>query len=123
IFSSHQLELVERISDRVGIIAAGRMVALGSVEELRTGGQTVIDVRGPSSPSWAATLPGGTVLEHTGEHTRVQLGEDVDDQKVLQAALRAGPVREFSRHRPGLTELYRDVVRAPARAETVPVSA
>jgi ABC-2 type transport system ATP-binding protein len=123
IFSSHQLELVERISQRVGIIAAGRMVATGSVEELRSGGDTVIDVRGPCSPGWAAALPGVTVLEQAGDRTRVQLGEDVDDQQVLHAALTAGPVREFSRHRPGLTELYRDVVRAPQHAESVPVTA
>jgi ABC-2 type transport system ATP-binding protein len=123
IFSSHQLELVERISERVGIIAAGRMVATGSVEELRSGGDTVIDVRGPCSPGWAAALPGVTVLEQAGDRTRVQLGEDIDDQQVLHAALTAGPVREFSRHRPGLTELYRDVVRAPQHAESVPVTA
>ena len=35
IFSSHQLELVERLCDSVGIIAAGRMVASGPVDELR----------------------------------------------------------------------------------------
>jgi ABC-2 type transport system ATP-binding protein len=64
-----------------------------------------------------------TVLEQAGDRTRVQLGEDVDDQQVLHAALTAGPVREFSRHRPGLTELYRDVVRAPQHAESVPVTA
>ncbi|MGN6779916.1 MAG: ABC transporter ATP-binding protein [Marmoricola sp.] len=34
IFSSHQLDLVEQISDRVGIVRAGRMVAAGTVEEL-----------------------------------------------------------------------------------------
>jgi ABC-2 type transport system ATP-binding protein len=31
---------------------------------------------------------------------------------VLRAALAAGPVREFRRWRPPLTELYRDVVQA-----------
>jgi ABC-2 type transport system ATP-binding protein len=123
IFSSHQLELVERISDRVGIISAGRMVATGSVEELRSGGEIVIDVRGPRSPGWAAAVPGVAVLEHAGDRTRVQLGEGIDDQQVLRAALAAGPVHEFSRHRPGLSELYRDVVSAPQRAERVPVTA
>jgi ABC-2 type transport system ATP-binding protein len=123
IFSSHQLELVERISDRVGIISAGRMVATGSVEELRSGGEIVIDVCGPRSPGWAAAVPGVAVLEHADDRTRVQLGKGIDDQQVLRAALAAGPVHEFSRHRPGLNELYRDVVSAPQRAERVPVTA
>lgn len=36
LFSSHQLDLVERLCDAVGIIRAGRIVASGTVEELRT---------------------------------------------------------------------------------------
>ncbi len=35
IFSSHELELVERVCDRVGIIERGKMVAIGTVAELR----------------------------------------------------------------------------------------
>ena len=37
VFSSHQLELVERLCDAVGILARGRIVASGTVEELRAG--------------------------------------------------------------------------------------
>jgi ABC-2 type transport system ATP-binding protein len=35
LFSSHQLDLVERLCDRVGIISSGAMVAVGPVAELR----------------------------------------------------------------------------------------
>src|SRR5437764_5836850 len=35
LFPSHQLELVEQLCDRVGIIRHGRMVAVGTVDELR----------------------------------------------------------------------------------------
>lgn len=122
IFSSHQLDLVERISERVGIIAAGRMVAAGSVDELRSGGLTMIDVRGPSSPDWVAAVPGVSVLEHADGHTRVQLAAGVDDQQVLHAALAAGPVHEFSRYRPALTDLYRDVVNVPQQASPARVT-
>ena len=38
VFSSHQLDLVERLCDRVGIVSAGTMVAVGTVDELRSGG-------------------------------------------------------------------------------------
>src|SRR5688572_13562822 len=34
-FSSHQLDLVERLCDRVGIVRSGRMVVVGRVDELR----------------------------------------------------------------------------------------
>jgi ABC-2 type transport system ATP-binding protein len=37
VFSSHQLELVERLCDSIAIIAAGRIVATGSLEEVGAG--------------------------------------------------------------------------------------
>jgi ABC-2 type transport system ATP-binding protein len=122
IFSSHQLELVERLCDRIGIIAGGRMVAVGSVADLRErdGAATVLDVDGPPA-GWAATLPGVEVLSDDGAgRTRVRLTAGTDDQDVLRAALAAGPVHEFRRWHPPLTELYRDVVQAgPAPTEAV----
>ncbi|MCW0214533.1 MAG: ATP-binding cassette domain-containing protein [Pseudonocardia sp.] len=112
VFSSHQLDLVERLCDRVGIISAGRMVAVGTVEELRSGGVERIDVVGPSGAGWAAGLAGVSVVSSEDGRTRVQLDNGASDQEVLRAALSAGPVHEFARFRPPLTELYRDVVTA-----------
>ena len=111
VFSSHQLDLVERLCDRIGIISDGRIVAVGTVEELRNREQeTVLDVDGPAA-GWADDLAGVTVLATVGARTRLRL-EGVDDQRVLAAAVAAGPVHEFRRHRPPLTEVYRDVVSA-----------
>jgi ABC-2 type transport system ATP-binding protein len=117
IFSSHQLELVERLCDRIGIIAAGRMVAVGSVEHLRErDGGAVYEVHGPPD-GWAAELAGVEVVGADGTAcTRVLLAPGIDDQDVLRAALAAGPVHEFRRWRPSLAELYRDVVEAGAAA-------
>ena len=63
VFSSHQLDLVERLCDRVGIIRSGQMVAVGPVDELRAGGavQLVVDAPG-APPGWAAGLAGVRVL-------------------------------------------------------------
>jgi len=114
IFSSHQLELVERICDRIGIIAGGRMVAVGSVDELRSReAAAVLDVEGPPA-GWAADLSGVEVLASGDTHTRLRLAPDTDDQAVLVAAMAAGPVHDFRRWRPPLTELYRDVVQDAA---------
>ena len=122
IFSSHQLELVERLCDRIGIIAAGRMVAVGSVDELRerAGATSVLEVDGPGADR-AGELPGVQVLAVDDRgRARLRLAPGVDDQDVLRAALAAGPVREFRRWRPPLTELYRDVVQAGPAAAEVP---
>ncbi|MDN5858908.1 MAG: ATP-binding cassette domain-containing protein [Pseudonocardia sp.] len=109
VFSSHQLDLVERLCDRIGIIGAGRMVAVGTVAELRDrDASAVIEVVGPPT-GWADGLPGVVVVASDNERTRLRL-DGADDQKVLAAAVAAGPVHEFRRHRPPLTEVYRDVV-------------
>ncbi|MFC1416059.1 ABC transporter ATP-binding protein [Streptacidiphilus cavernicola] len=113
VFSSHQLELVERISDRVGIVRAGSMVAVGPVAELRGRGTEELVVDAPqAAPGWADGLPGVAVRSHQGQRTVLALGDGADDQAVLRAALATGPVREFARRLPTLTELFRDVVSA-----------
>ncbi|MER7082991.1 ABC transporter ATP-binding protein, partial [Saccharopolyspora kobensis] len=55
VFSSHQLDLVQRLCDRVGIVRSGRMVASGSVTELRDQGPVTLVVDAPdAAPGWAA---------------------------------------------------------------------
>jgi hypothetical protein len=46
-----------------------------------------------------------------GAHPRAGK-ENVVDQAVLAAALRTGPVHEFSRSQPSLAELFREAVAA-----------
>jgi len=107
LFSSHQLDLVERLCDSVAIVRAGRVVASGTVEQLRGSGRAArlrVRVDGPA-PCWPAGVRelGDGLLE---------LAPGVDDQAVLAAALRAGPVREFTPVRPTLTDLFRELVAA-----------
>jgi len=117
VFSSHQLELVERICDAVGIINAGRMVATGTVAELRRReGRRQLRVLAPDAPrGWAAALPGARVLSERRGEVVLELGDgagDADDQAVLAAAVRTGRVEHFSWREPTLTELFREAVAA-----------
>jgi ABC-2 type transport system ATP-binding protein len=111
LFSSHQLDLAERLCDRLGIIQNGHVVATGTVSELTAGARLELLVDAPDAPAgWAAAIPGVEVLEVHGGRTRLHLTNGTDDQAVLTAALATGPVREFTRRRPTLAELYQDVV-------------
>jgi ABC-2 type transport system ATP-binding protein len=113
VFSSHQLDLVERLCDRVGIIRSGQMVAVGSVDELRATGPRRLAVEAPQAPpGWADGLPGVRVISHSNGSTALELDDGADDQAVLRAALATGPVRGFGDRRPSLAELFRDVVSA-----------
>jgi ABC-2 type transport system ATP-binding protein len=118
VFSSHQLELVERLCHRVGIIRSGQMVEIGEVEALRSGGSAELLVTAPNAQDgWADGIPGVTVTGRDGANTTLQLDDGADDQAVLRAALATGPVTEFSRRRPSLTELYRNVVTEEEKEE------
>ncbi|MDR7301469.1 ABC transporter ATP-binding protein [Haloactinomyces albus] len=117
VFSSHQLELVQRLCDRIGIVRRGRMVAAGTVDELRDSGTATLVVDAPEAPAgWAEGLPGVHVLGTESGRTTLELAEGTDDQAVLGAALATGPVHEFSRRRPELTELFRNVVTEESAA-------
>ncbi len=110
LFSSHQLELVERLCDGVAIIEAGRLVASGPVDGLRAGeaaGRWVVEVSG-APDGWAARLP-GRVVDADGGRAVVEPA-DGDEQALLDAARAAGPVRRFAPVEASLAELFRDAV-------------
>ncbi|WP_299954146.1 ABC transporter ATP-binding protein [uncultured Modestobacter sp.] len=109
IFSSHQLELVERTCDRVGIIAGGRMRASGTIAELQSTGlrQFWLD-----APGFVPDQHGVTPIRTVGTARLLAVDDTVDERALLSAALAVGPVREFRPHRPSLTDLYRETVAA-----------
>lgn len=108
IFSSHQLDLVQRLCDRIGIVTRGRMVAEGTVDELRDQGPIRYRV-GTTARGW---LPEGVALVHdSADHVVLETQSTDDDQRILQAAMAAGPVHEFTRVVPDLAELFKEVVQ------------
>ena len=112
IFSSHQLELVERLSHRVGIIRDGRIVANGTIDDLRRTAHPRFAVVGPKDETWLAAVPHAALISRDADRFVVEA--EGDGQDVLRAALAAGPVHEFAPFRPSLTEMYRHVVAEEA---------
>ncbi|MFG1942358.1 ABC transporter ATP-binding protein [Nonomuraea sp. NPDC048826] len=108
IFSSHQLELVERLCDSVGIVSAGRMMASGTVSDLRAaaGGSLRVVVRDPA-PGWADGLQGEVSVQG---NRHVLVTEHGDDQEILRRAVKAGHVEHFGVEQPTLTEIFKEAV-------------
>jgi ABC-2 type transport system ATP-binding protein len=112
LFSSHQLDLVERICDDLVIIADGRVVAAGPTGELRAahaGRRYRLVVGGDAG--WVRDVPHLKVFDVDGPRALLEFDADEEDQVLLHEALRRGPVREFSRVVPPLSEIYREVTR------------
>src|SRR5690606_20243456 len=109
--------LVERLCDRVGIIRDGRMLAEGTVAELRAKGPSLIGVDVPSAPAnWADDVPGvaSTTVDDDGR-TVVTLADgapDDVDQQLLDLARSHGPVHSFGPVNIPLTKLYQEVVQS-----------
>jgi ABC-2 type transport system ATP-binding protein len=115
LFSSHQLDLVERLCDAVGIIRAGKIVATGSVEELRTKDRPRQYRVVVETSAWTVDVPGVHVLDQSrsngsGLITVAELTATADEQALLDAARRAGRVAEFRPIQPTLADLFRSVV-------------
>jgi ABC-2 type transport system ATP-binding protein len=111
-FSSHQLELVERLCDSVVIINRGRLVAKGKVGELRsTHDRRVLKVEVEGAAlSWAVNLAGVEVVDQRDKTLTLALEDATDEQVVLDAARQAGRVRHFEIVKPHLSEIFREVI-------------
>jgi ABC-2 type transport system ATP-binding protein len=116
VFSSHQLELVERLCEAVAIVNRGRVVATGAVEELRERGQRGdhVRVRVEEEPdaSWLAGVEGAELVETGPRGALVRLQPGAAPGRVLDAARAAGTVTHFSLERPTLSDLFRAAVAA-----------
>jgi len=111
VFSSHQLELVERLCEAVAIIKDGRLVASGPVEELRDRGadgrRVRVDVQG-AGDDW---LPAGVdVVDRGAKGLLVALNDGIGPDALLDAARGAGSVTYFALERPTLSDLFRSAV-------------
>ncbi|TDW30114.1 ABC transporter ATP-binding protein [Cryobacterium psychrophilum] len=112
LFSSHQLDIVERLCDDLVIIADGRIRANGSREGLRQRfSRPRFEIRSPGDTAWVGTLPGITLVETAPGLAIFEAETDAASQGVLRHALERGPVDSFSQQRPSLASIFREVVQ------------
>ena len=112
VFSSHQLDLVERLCDRVVLIDQGRVVAQGTIDDLRARRERrlfLVQVA-RTGDEWIGSIPGVQLVDATPDGLLLELASDVDEQRVLDLARSSGDVVRFGPVRPSLGELFREVV-------------
>ena len=117
LFSSHQLDVVERLCDDVVIIAGGRIQAEGSRDGLRDEfGGSRFEIATGGDIGWLRGVPGVEVVEFTG-------GDAVFDatpetaQAVLADAVARSSVTRFGRLRPTLGEIFREITSEASHAD------
>jgi ABC-2 type transport system ATP-binding protein len=109
LFSSHQLDLVERLCERLVILRSGQVVADGTPGALQEAGtlrhRLVVD----GDAGWVRGVPGVHAVDVDGPVALVEAADDAAVQRLLAAAVERGPVRELSPVRPSLAQIYREV--------------
>jgi ABC-2 type transport system ATP-binding protein len=103
--SSHILSEVERIVDRVGILRAGRLVRVGSVEAIKARAlrRIEIDFAGPAPTGVFEGLPGVREVQIDGDRARLAIEGSMD--AVIKAAARF-EVTSVVSHEPNLEEAF-----------------
>lgn len=117
LFSSHQLDIVERLCDDVVVIGGGRILASGSREALRaeySGRAFEIELAGPAADAgWVRDQSGIEVTHLDGAYARFDADSDEAAQTVLARAIAdpAFSVRRFSPITPSLAQIFKEVVQ------------
>ncbi|MFF3940612.1 ABC transporter ATP-binding protein [Streptomyces phaeofaciens] len=112
LFSSHQLELVERLCDDLVVQAAGRTLARGTADSLRRRGRVRHRLVTGGATDWLREVRGVDVI--TAEHgtALLELATDEVADRLLAEALRRGPVREFAEIVPSVADVFREMTAA-----------
>ncbi len=107
--SSHELDEVQRVADRVGIIKDGRLVRTDTVEGLRQSAPSTLELRfrDPVDPA-QFRINGVRVVASTGSHITLEITGAIGP--VLRIAADLDPVDLVSRHA-DLDELFLDFYR------------
>ena len=112
LFSSHQLDVVERLCDDLVIIADGRIRAAGSREELRAEhGSERWELLTTGDAGWVRGIPGVEVVSFDGGWALFEASTESARHAVLAEAVSRGDVVSFGREQTTLAQIFKEVVR------------
>ena len=112
LFSSHQLDIVERLCDDLVIIADGRIRAAGTGDSLRAEhGTERWELLMSGDVGWLRQAPGIRVDAFDGGWAVFEAESDAARQAALAAAVARGDVISFSREHTTLAQIFTEVVQ------------
>jgi ABC-2 type transport system ATP-binding protein len=112
LFSSHQLDIVERLCDDLVVIADGTIRASGSREALRAEyGASLYELVTDADAGWVRDQVGIRVESLEGGRVLFRAASADAAQAVLRSALDRGPVVRFAPQEPSLAQIFREVIQ------------
>ncbi len=129
LLSSHLLHQVEQVCDRIGIFVKGRLVTVGTVDELAADldDRVVLTVglSGLDNPREVLAVPGVTSITRDEGRWSVAADRDVRDELVAAIVAAGGRLNHLTRDDADLDAIYHRYFGGEARmtATTVPADA
>jgi ABC-2 type transport system ATP-binding protein len=112
LFSSHQLDIVERLCDDLVVIADGEIRASGSREGLRAEHTLPrFELQVGDDLGWLRDEPGVSVLDFAGGYALFDVDSDATAQRVLQRAIATSTVERFAPQLPSLSQIFKEVIQ------------
>lgn len=112
IFSSHQLDVVERLCDDLVIIAGGTIRAAGARDDLRAQHSSRrYELVSGGDAGWLRTEPGVEVVDFDGGYALFDVDGAETAQRVLRRAVDQGDVASFSPQHPTLAQIFKEVIQ------------
>jgi ABC-2 type transport system ATP-binding protein len=101
--SSHMLEEVEELCDRVAVLRDGKLVELGTLDELSHLSAITVEATFPGTPPSVSKLASVSHVEVHGNFLRCNVNGSIDE--LLAVCAKAKPLSFLSR-KPSLEELF-----------------
>ncbi|HVM43244.1 MAG TPA: ATP-binding cassette domain-containing protein [Gemmatimonadales bacterium] len=123
IFSTHQMDVAEKICDHVCIIARGRKVLDGGLAEVkRVHGGTYVAVAFEDATAGAGAMRAVSELvaaaDDSGVFAELKLKDGVEPQTVLEQLMKTGVrIRRFERIEPSLNRIFLEKAGPEAASE------
>ncbi|MFY9713775.1 MAG: ATP-binding cassette domain-containing protein [Microbacterium sp.] len=112
LFSSHQLDVVERLCDDLIILAGGTIRASGSREALRAEhANDRYELISAGDAGWLRAEPGVTVVDFEGGYALFDADGPETAQRVLRSAVERGDVAGFAPRHPSLAQIFKEVIQ------------
>jgi ABC-2 type transport system ATP-binding protein len=107
IFSTHQMEIAERLCDRIVLINRGRKLIEGPLHEVknRFAARTLV-LEGAGDFAAAERWDEVARAHFTSGHARLELREDADPQAMLRRAVETFALTRVEVQRPDLQEIF-----------------
>ena len=117
LFSSHQLDLVERLCDSLVFLAGGRVAAQGTAAQLRRSGRVRHRLVLDSDAGWVRDVAdrlGIGVVDVDGPRALLELPDDAEGRErasdeLLRTVMARASIREYAEVLPQLAGIYREV--------------